>query len=59
MLQTLTTQLRDRVALSPEQVREAVGCLVHEGVRAEDKADFLFALAEKGETPQEIAAFAV
>jgi anthranilate phosphoribosyltransferase len=39
-------------------VAEAVGCLTDETVSAETKAEFLVALAQKGETAEEIAAFA-
>jgi len=41
-----------------EQIRQAVERLADEKVSANVKADFLAALAKKGETPGEIAAFA-
>src|SRR5436189_2455510 len=44
--------------LTGEQVRIAVEQLVDEAVSAERKADFLCSLALKGETVDEIAAFA-
>jgi anthranilate phosphoribosyltransferase len=44
--------------LSPEQVAEAVEWLVTESVPATAKADFLAELARRGETVEEIAAFA-
>jgi anthranilate phosphoribosyltransferase len=44
--------------LSPEQVAEAVEWLVTESVPATAKADFLGELARRGETVEEIAAFA-
>jgi anthranilate phosphoribosyltransferase len=44
--------------LDDEQVRQAVDRLADETVLAHHKADFLTALAKKGETPAEIAAFA-
>jgi anthranilate phosphoribosyltransferase len=44
--------------LSAGEAQAAVAQLVDEAVAAEAKADFLIALAEKGETPEEIAAFA-
>jgi anthranilate phosphoribosyltransferase len=44
--------------LSPEQVAEAVEWLVTESVSATTKADFLGELARRGETVEEIAAFA-
>lgn len=58
MLKPLTIALRDRAALTPEQVRHAVEFLTLEEVPVEDKVQFLVALAEKGESPEEIAAFA-
>ncbi len=51
-------QLAEAVSLSDEQVTEAVVQLVDEGVPAETKAAFLTALAQKGETVEEIFAFA-
>ncbi len=44
--------------LDDQQVRQAVDRLADEAVLANLKADFLTALANKGETPGEIAAFA-
>jgi anthranilate phosphoribosyltransferase len=58
MLKTLTDQLLAGGALSSDQVNTAVSQLVDESVPAEAKADFLGALARKGETVEEIAAFA-
>ncbi len=58
MLDTLIKQLTDSTVLTDEQVRDAIGCLIDEAVSPETKADFLTALADKGETPGEIAAFA-
>ncbi|MEJ5239166.1 MAG: anthranilate phosphoribosyltransferase [Limisphaera sp.] len=58
MLETLTRQLLAGESLGPEQVRAAVDRLVNEQVSAETKAEFLTALARKGETPDEIAGFA-
>lgn len=58
MLELLTRQLAQAQSLSDDQVTAAVGQLVDERVRAEAKADFLAALARKGETIAEIAAFA-
>lgn len=53
---------RQRVAagseLDPEAVGAVVGELVREDVAPEEKAAFLLALADKGETAGEIAAFA-
>lgn len=58
VLKSLLVPLKNRAALQLEQVREAVAALVQESVSADDKAEFLVALAAKGETPAEIAAFA-
>ena len=58
MLETLTKQLAAAQNLSEEQVRAAVAQLTGENIPAETKADFLIALANKGETPEEIAVFA-
>jgi anthranilate phosphoribosyltransferase len=58
MLNSLTVQLKDRAALAPAQVTQAIADLLHESVAVEEKADFLIALGAKGETPGEIAAFA-
>ncbi len=44
--------------MSNDQVEAAAARLVEESVSAETKADFLIALARKGETVEEIAAFA-
>jgi len=59
MLEQLTRQLTQSLSLSDEQAGSAVLQLVDEGVRAETKADFLTALARKGETAGEITAFAL
>ena len=58
MLKILLEPLRDRVHLSAAQVRDAVTAMVDEAIAAEEKAEFLIALSSKGETPDEIAAFA-
>lgn len=58
MLSTLTEQLRRRENLTEPQVLDAISQLTAESVSAEAKADFLSALAQKGETTEEIAAFA-
>ena len=58
MLNQLTTQLATGRALDKEQVKQAVTRLVDESVPAPTKAAFLAALATKGETAEEIAAFA-
>lgn len=58
MLQELTDRLERGLDLTPDDVSAAVTRLVDEHVAAETKADFLTALARKGETVEEIAAFA-
>ncbi len=58
MLEKFTRQLAGSNPLANEQVRQAVDQLADERVSAAAKADFLTALAQKGETPDEIAAFA-
>jgi anthranilate phosphoribosyltransferase len=58
VLHSLIAPLKDRMALTSEQVRAAVGALIDEAISAEDKTAFLVALSQKGETPDEIAAFA-
>ncbi len=52
------SQLQQAVNLSDEQVCQAVAHLIDEQVPVEMKANFLTALARKGETVQEIFAFA-
>jgi anthranilate phosphoribosyltransferase len=58
VLETLSRQLAARQALANGQVAQAVEQLTDEKISAQTKADFLIALAQKGETPEEIAAFA-
>ena len=58
MLETLTKHLADRGDLTVEEIQGAVAHLIDEAIAAETKADFLVALAQKGETAAEIAAFA-
>ncbi len=57
-MKDLTDDLRSGAELSPDEVRAATESLLDEAIAYEEKADFLAALAEKGETPSEIAAFA-
>lgn len=57
-MQLLTEQLKSGKALTVVEVTEAVGVLVADKVGPAVKAEFLTALANKGETPEEIAAFA-
>ncbi|HEY1662005.1 MAG TPA: anthranilate phosphoribosyltransferase [Verrucomicrobiae bacterium] len=58
MLQRWTEQLKAGRILDENDARQAVEHLADEHVTVELKADFLVALAQKGETPEEIAAFA-
>lgn len=58
MLSVLTKQLAGGAALTDEQVGEAVRELTGEKETVPAKADFLAALAWKGESTEEIAAFA-
>ncbi len=58
MLADLTKQLLQRQNLANDAVAEAIADLISESVPPETKADFLCALAAKGETVDEIAAFA-
>ena len=58
VLDSLTRQLAAAKALTDEQIRSAVEALVDEAVPTASKAEFLTQLARKGETPEEIAAFA-
>lgn len=58
MLDTLTQQLTRAESLTAPQIAAAVQALIAESVAVETKAVFLTALAQKGETPEEIAAFA-
>ena len=58
MLEKLTEQLAAAQILSAEQIGQAIEWLVDEKIPAQTKADFLGALARKGETHEEISAFA-
>lgn len=58
MLTTLTQQLKNQAPLSSTEVSAAVRELISESVLPEAKANFLSALATKGETVLEISAFA-
>jgi anthranilate phosphoribosyltransferase len=58
VLEELTRQLSAARPLADGQVRLAVEQLTDEKIPATAKAAFLAALAQKGETPDEIAAFA-
>ena len=56
-MQSLTRQLLDQTNLDATQIAAAAAQLVDPAVESVQKADFLRALAKKGETPAEIAAF--
>ena len=58
VLESFTQQLSAGQSLSADQARLAAGQLADEIISASAKADFLIALARKGETHEEIAAFA-
>ena len=58
MLEALTEKLTRDESLAPPQVADAVNALTTETLPVESKAAFLTALARKGETTEEIAAFA-
>jgi anthranilate phosphoribosyltransferase len=58
VLTTLTQQLKNQAPLSSAEVSAAVRELISESVLPEAKANFLSALATKGETVLEISAFA-
>lgn len=58
MLENLTLDLKAGRMLTPDQVSSAVNSLVDEATTTTAKAEFLTALATKGETPDEIANFA-
>ncbi|MBR90321.1 MAG: anthranilate phosphoribosyltransferase [Verrucomicrobiales bacterium] len=58
MLDELTTQLDTGTDLDPAQCEAAVEQLTTEDIPTESKAEFLTALATKGETTSELAAFA-
>ena len=58
MLDALTEQLTRDESLAPRRIADAVNALTSETIPVESKAAFLTALARKGETTEEIAAFA-
>lgn len=58
MLATLTAQLKQSHDLTEEQIIDVVEQLISGDVDPAPKAEFLSALAQKGETIEEIAAFA-
>ena len=58
MLSSLTAQLNQSSDLSSDQISEVIESLISADVDPAPKAEFLSALARKGETIEEIAAFA-
>ena len=58
MLEILIRQLAAAKNLTTEQIQQAVAQLTDEKIPVPTKAEFLAALAQKGESPEEIAAFA-
>lgn len=58
MLKDAIAQLAQGSPLSDDQVSSAISHLIDEHESVEAKSEFLTALARKGETPSEIAAFA-
>ncbi len=56
-MREITEHLRSGAELTPAEAAAAAGALLDGAVPDPDKADFLRALAERGETPAEIAAF--
>jgi anthranilate phosphoribosyltransferase len=56
-MESLTHQLLSKTNLTDAQIAEAAAHLVDPAIESAAKADFLRALAKKGETPAEIAAF--
>lgn len=58
MLAELIARLREGAPLSAAQIADALAALTDEALPVETKAEFLLALADKGETPEEIHGFA-
>ncbi|MBG86835.1 MAG: anthranilate phosphoribosyltransferase [Verrucomicrobiales bacterium] len=58
MLQEFTKLVSEGNDLNEDQVCSAITALMYENIEPEVKADFLIALADKGESTEEIAAFA-
>ena len=59
LLQDLTLELSAKKELSAAAIEAGVGALLDPSIPAEPKAEFLTALTAKGETPGEIAGFAL
>jgi anthranilate phosphoribosyltransferase len=56
-LSSLTTHIREKSDLDRNHIRTAIDLLLREDLGANEKADFLVSLAEKGESSQEITDF--
>jgi anthranilate phosphoribosyltransferase len=56
-LQDITVSCREGIPLGKEQIDGSVAALLDAGVEAGDKLEFLRALTDKGETPDELAWF--
>jgi anthranilate phosphoribosyltransferase len=57
-MQDLTDHLKKGQELTADQIVRAADALLDDSLPAREKADFLCALSDKGESPAEIAAFA-
>ncbi|MBC8010177.1 MAG: hypothetical protein H7067_08770, partial [Burkholderiales bacterium] len=57
VLVELTQRLRQRLELASPEIETAAGALADAAVGEADKAEFLRALSDKGETAAEVAAF--
>ena len=57
MLETIIHQLEQKQDLNASQIPEIINSLVNENISPQIKAAFLTALAQKGETVEEISAF--
>jgi anthranilate phosphoribosyltransferase len=56
-MKSLTSHVKKDLALEKDQVEEAAADLLSESIEVEEKAAFLRSLADKGETPREVAMF--
>ena len=56
-LSSLTTRLREKSDLDRNHIQTAIDLLIQEDGDASSKADFLVALADKGESQEEITHF--
>jgi anthranilate phosphoribosyltransferase len=56
-MKALTAHVKKGLALEHDQVADAAAALLSESVGVDEKGDFLRGLADKGETPAEVAMF--